>query len=121
MDEPEVAEFLKAKYGCSSAFEIDAVVRLRGLAAGAFEAAARRMGVAIGREREAVDLSIVFEDASFVSGGQEAPNLRLTWGGWQATSRLPEDTIASLSADKMEQAGRTLALALMVIGRDTSG
>ncbi|MHB0877051.1 MAG: ABC transporter permease subunit [Anaerolineae bacterium] len=138
MSEPEVAEFLKAKYGFSSAFEIDAVVRLRGLGAGSgeglaisaggnqrlagvFEAAARRMGVGIGRERETMDLGIVFEEADFVSGGQEAPSLRLTWNGWQATARLPEDALSSLSAEKLEQAGRTLALALMVIGRDTSG
>jgi len=47
------------------------------------------------------------------------PTVRLYWEGWQETSRRPEDTLENVSPDKLEQAGRTLALALMVLGRET--
>jgi hypothetical protein len=46
--------------------------------------------------------------------------VRLTWEGWQETSRRPEDTLENVSPDKLEQAGQTLALALMVLGRETA-
>lgn len=133
---PDVSKFLQAKRGFSTSFELEAVVELRGLGAGRgdglvlsaggstrladlFEASARRMGVKASRAEEPVDISIVFEDKSSIGGGQEAPNIRLSWEGWEATSRLPADTLETISEDKLERAGRVLALALMTMGRET--
>jgi len=133
---PEVARFLQAKLGFDTSFEIEAVVELRGLADGEgdglslsssgslrlsnlFEASARQMGVPVSRRKEPVDMSIVFEDKGPQVGGQEAPNVGLGWQGWEATSRLPADTAAAASANKLERAGRALALALMTLGRET--
>jgi ABC-type dipeptide/oligopeptide/nickel transport system permease component len=132
---PEIAKLLQAKYGFSTAFDLEAVVTLRGLGAGEgdglavstggslrladlFERSAHRMGVSTRRAEEAVDISIVFEDKSFTEGGQEAPNIRLSWDGWETTSRLPTDTLETISVDKLEQAGRALSLALMTLGRE---
>jgi hypothetical protein len=133
---PDVSKFLQAKRGFSTSFKLEAVVELRGLGAGQgnglvlsaggstrladlFEASARRMGVKASRAGEPVDISIVFEDKSSVGGGQEAPNIRMSWEGWEATSRLPADTLETISKDKLERAGRALALALMTMGRET--
>jgi peptide/nickel transport system permease protein len=133
---PEVDRFLQAKLGFATSFDIEAVVELRGLADGEgdglslsssgslrlsnlFEASAHRMGIPVSRRKEPVDISIVFEDKSLQSGGQEAPNIGLGWQGWEATSRLPADTLETVSADKLERAGRALALALMTLGRET--
>jgi len=130
---PEVERFLAAKYGFSTNLEIEAVVDLRGLGAGQgdlvisaggslrladlFEESARLMDVPVRRGGEAVDISIVFEEGSD-AGSQEAPRVGLSWEGWEATSRLPTDTPESVSADRLERAGRVLSLALMILGRE---
>jgi len=136
INRPEAAEFLKAKYGFSSAFDVEAVIRLRGLGAGQgdslalsaggsqrlanlFGAAARQMGVRASRAREPVDISTVFEAKSSRESAQEAPDISLSWQGWEETSRTPADTLETVSADRLEQAGRALALALMTLGRET--
>ncbi len=133
---PDISKFLDAKFGFSDAFDIEAVVHLRGLGAGIgeglavkaggstrlaelFERAAHQVGVDTTRTGEAVDLSIVFEDRGLNEGGQEAPQVELNWQGWEETSRLPVDTPESISPDKIEQSGRALSLALMVLGRET--
>jgi len=133
---PDVGRFLAAKYGFSANLEIEAVVDLRGLGAGEgddlvlsaggslrladlFEQSARRMDVPARRGGEAVDISIVFEERDRGAGGQEAPHIALSWDGWEATSRRPADTLESMSDDKLEQAGRALTLALMILGRET--
>jgi len=133
---PEVADFLKAKYGFSGSFDIEAVVEVRGVGTGQggglvisaggslrladlFETAARRMGVRAQRAREPVDISVVFEEKSYREGGQEAPRVGLSWAGWEETSRLPTDTLENVSADRLGWAGRTLTLALMILGRET--
>ena len=132
----EVATFLQAKQGFSTSFEVEAVVELRGLGAGQgdglvlsaggnlrlaglFEAAARWMGVDARRGGEAMDLSIVFEERGVLGSGQEAPHIGLSWEGWEATSRLPADRVDTVSAEKLERAGRALTLALMILGRET--
>jgi peptide/nickel transport system permease protein len=132
----DVSRFLQAKAGFATSFDVEAVVHLRGLGAGqgdhlqitaggnqrlasVFEAAARRSGAAIRRQEETVDISTVYaERYSLQGGGQEAPTIRLSWAGWDVDARTADDTMAQISAEKLEEAGRTLALALMVIGRE---
>ena len=133
---PEVSRFLQAKQGFADTFEIEAVVELRGLGAGQgdglilsaggskrladlSETSAQRMDVRVSRAREPLDISIIFEDKNVAEGGQEAPNIQLSWEGWEATSRLPTDTLDTISQDKLEQSGRALALTLMTLGRET--
>jgi len=133
---PEVSKFLQARRGFADSFEVEAVVELRGLGAGEgdslilsgdgskrltdlFNTSARRTGVPVGRAREQLDISIVFEDKTFDEGGQKSPNIHLSWEGWEATSRLPTDTLETISPEKLDQAGRALTLALMTLGRET--
>jgi hypothetical protein len=131
----DVDKFLQAKPGLATGLEVETIVHLRGLGAGEgdtliisatgsrrlaklFEESARRMGVPASQAEEAVDLSIVFEEKSRQERGQEAPEITLSWEGWESSSRTPVDTQETLSADRLEQAGRALTLALMVLGRE---
>jgi len=132
---PEGSEFLQAARNFSRSYEIEAVIRLRGLGAGdgsglalsgggnlrlinLFKDVARRTGGNARPVDELLDVGIIFHDRSFWEGGQEAPEISIAWEGWSATSGLTSDTSASLSSEKMEQAGRTLALGLMILGRE---
>ncbi len=132
---PEVFKLLQAKHGFASAFEIEAIIELRGLGAGSgeglelltsgslrlanlFEEAARHAGVRATRGGENVDMSVVFETGSARDSGEEAPRIGVTWEGWEATSRMETDTIDTISAEKLEQSGRAVSLALMIIGRE---
>jgi peptide/nickel transport system permease protein len=131
----EVEEFLRAKKGFSENFEVEAVVNLRGLGAGTgegvvisaggslrladlLERAAGQMGVSSRRSGDPIDISIVFEEKELGEEGQKAPDVGLSWEEWEAMSRTPADTIASISRDKLEESGRTLSLALMILGRE---
>lgn len=133
---PDVERFLEAKAGFSSSFDIEAVVDLRGVGAGAgdslivsaggsirladlLEQSARQVGANVRRGGEAVDISIIFEEKSAYEGGQEAPRVGLSWEGWRATAGTAADTLETISEEKLEQAGRALTLALMIMGRET--
>lgn len=135
VSQPDPSKLLQVKQGFSTAYTVEAVVQLRGLGAGTgdelalstsgsqrlanlFELAARQAGVSTTRVDEAVDLSLVFNDSRF-QRGQEAPQIGLSWAGWQASSGQPGDTVDTISAEKLEKAGRTLSLALMIMGRET--
>ncbi|MBS3784046.1 MAG: M20/M25/M40 family metallo-hydrolase, partial [Anaerolineae bacterium] len=132
---PDVERFLEAKQGFSSSFDIEAVVDLRGLGAGdgdgivisaggsarladLLKRCADMMGVKARRAGEAVDISIVFQDKSRQARGQKAPKVGLRWDGWEDTSFRPDDTVANLSQEKLERAGRVVSLALMTLGRE---
>jgi ABC-type dipeptide/oligopeptide/nickel transport system permease component len=133
--EPDVNRFFKARRALSN-LELEAVVRLRGVGGGTgerleiaaggsqrlarlFGEAARRMGVRSTRAKETMDISVIYRDSdSSPQGGTDAPSVRLFWEGWEQTSRTPADTLEKVSAENLEQAGRTLALALMVLGRE---
>ena len=82
------------------------------------ERAARWADVSTRRAHQPVDISIVFESRGVSQGGQEAPEIALNWEGWANTSRLPADGVDAISVSHLDQAGRTLALALMIMGRE---
>jgi ABC-type dipeptide/oligopeptide/nickel transport system permease component len=131
----DVSKFLQAKHGFSSNLEVKTIVHLRGLGAGEgealtlaasgnrriaalFQRAARQMGVRARPAKEPVDIGIVFEEKGAFEGGQEAPEIILYWENWEATARLSTDTLEAISTDKLDRAGRTLTLALMILGRE---
>ncbi len=133
---PDVEKFLRAKLGFASAYEVDAVVHLRGLGAkdgnqlllsasgslrlaNLFESAAKQMGVPTQRTGERVDISIVFADGMSIGGGDEAPHIGLFWEGWEITSRTLSDNLGYINRDHLEQAGEAISLALMILGRET--
>ncbi|GAP62316.1 hypothetical protein ARMA_0739 [Ardenticatena maritima] len=133
----EPSQFLKAKYGFDGTFQPEAVFHIGPVGDGTgnaleisaggserlarlVERAADLMNAPSARAREDVDLSIVFEERDFRVGGQEAPTVALAWQGWDATARTPADTIERLDVERLRHAGRTLALTLMIAGRETT-
>jgi hypothetical protein len=132
----EVEQFLVAKYGFSTSFEIDAVVELRGLGgsegsrlqivadgsqrlANLFESSARRMGVPVLMTGEQLEISRIFEDNDEYESGESTPRIELSWEGWDSSARLPEDDLFHISTENMESAGEAISLALMLLGRET--
>jgi hypothetical protein len=133
--QPDVSRFLKARPALSR-LELEAVIQLRGVGGGTgkrleiaaggsqrlaklLQSSARHVGVRTTRAREDVDISVIYrESGSSPQGGTDVPSVRLFWEGWEASSRMPADTLENVSAANLEQAGRTLAMALMVLGRE---
>ena len=131
---PDIRRFLQAKTGFAATFEPEAIIQLRGLGAGdgdrlqvsaagslrladLFEKSARQMGVKTKRPDENINIGLIYEDINpSTQGGQEAPVVRLTWEGWETTSRTQDDVPEAVNADFLEKAGRALALALMTLG-----
>jgi hypothetical protein len=132
---PEISRLLQAKRGFASAMVPEAIVHVRGVGGGSgdrlevsaggslrlaelFESAARKMGSGVKRGEQAIDISVIYEEGSPFDSGQDVPEVRLSWEGWSENARLPSDTLDNISADNLEDAGRTLALALMIMGRE---
>jgi peptide/nickel transport system permease protein len=134
---PDVARFLSARSGLMG-LEPEAIIDLRAVGGGSgrrlevsaagslrlaklMEDAARRVGLRTVRAREAIDLGVIYDEHSTQGQRiQEAPTVRLSWEGWQAYARLPSDTMEVVSPQQLEKAGRSLSLALMVLGRERS-
>ncbi len=130
--------FLKAKAGFLNAFDLDAIVFLRGLGTGeaevmtydsggnlrlanVFDDAAGRAGLKARAARDAVDLNVLYRTRQrtfFDSGGQVAPTIRISFKGWDAHSGLPSDTLETLHPDWMTKMGKALSTALMVMGQE---
>ncbi len=53
--------------------------------------------------------------AEGLEGGQQTPQIELSWQGWDVTA----DTLEAISVDKLKKSGRALSLALMILGRET--
>jgi ABC-type dipeptide/oligopeptide/nickel transport system permease component len=132
---PKISRLLQAKRGFQNAFDVVAVVDLRGLGAGSgegvdflsggslrlvelFDEAARRVGTRAARGGEAVDLGVVFDKGSQYDSGAEAPWIGVTWSGWEETAGTPADTLDRISAEKLERSGRCVTLGLMILGRE---
>ncbi|MCJ7824802.1 MAG: ABC transporter permease subunit [Anaerolineales bacterium] len=131
----DVKRFLDATYGFSSAYEIEAVVELRGLGASdgndlllasdgslrlaqLFQSVSRRLGVPAQIIREEIDLSLIFSAGSPLDSGEEAPRVRVYREGWDITSHTVADQLESISVESLEDAGRVISLSLMIIGRE---
>jgi ABC-type dipeptide/oligopeptide/nickel transport system permease subunit len=132
---PEISRFLQAKGGFATFLEPQAVVHVRGVGGGSgdaleisaggslrlvelFENAARKVGADVKRRDDPIDISVIYQEGSPYESGQDAPEVRLTWEGWAEHARLPSDTMDNISVDDLSDAGRTLTLALMIMGRE---
>jgi peptide/nickel transport system permease protein len=132
---PEVAKLLQAKAGFSGNFEVDAIINIRGLSsdqgdalelltAGSLrlgnllEDSARRFSVATVRGGEGLDPSVIYQTGSSYDSGEEASRIVVTWQGWEAYSNMNNDEIRFVSEEQLEQSGRTIAMAVMVAGRE---
>ncbi len=132
---PNVERFLQAKVGFATAFDLEAIIHLRGLGAGdgdrlevssggsyrlaeLFETAGGLVGVDVVRSDEPIDISVIFEDGSPSQSAQDAPEVRLSWEGWSDYARTPADTPDVVTTENLEKAGRVLVLALMQIGQE---
>lgn len=133
---PDFEDFLEGRIGFVTAFDVEAVVEVRGVGAGEgnellvssggslrladlFERAAGQIDAPIERARDPVNISIVFDENALFTQGQEAPQITMNWEGWDVTSHTMEDSYSTISAERLQEAGRTLALALMILGRET--
>jgi hypothetical protein len=132
---PEISRFLQAKVGFATSLEPEAVVYVRGVGGGSgdsleisaggslrlvelFESSARRMGADVKRRDDPIDISVIYDEGSPLESGQDAPEVRLSWEGWTENARLASDAMERISEESLEDAGRTLALALMTMGRE---
>ena len=130
----DVERFLGAKTGFLDNFEIEGAIILRGHGkgdggpllisgggstrlAGLMERAARQTGMEARRTGTPVDLGVVFEEGEELVG-QEVPHVTVSWGESQVISSTPGDLAQQVSATQLEKVGRTLSLALMIIGRE---
>ncbi len=135
--EPDINMFLQASPSFLK-FQLEAIIQLRGLGGGSgdrliisaegstrlanvAEKAARQVGARVKRADENIDIGLIYDEGSnFLESGQDAPILRMYWEGWDEYARLPEDTRARLSPQAIEDAGKTLAMTLMILGRETN-
>jgi len=86
-----------------------------------FEKSANQMGVKTVRRDDDIDISVIYGGSmSYRERGQEAPIVRLYWEGWEDLSRTSDDLLNTISLKSMKEAGRTLALSLMILGRETN-
>jgi peptide/nickel transport system permease protein len=135
VSKPEISKLLETKFGFSEAFEVEAVIDIRGIGTQTgeeliigtggsarlgtlFEESARRLGVPARRADEGLDISIVFGSGSRRESGQEAPSVTIRWEGWEWYSQTMRDTPAAISVEHLEQAGEVVTLSLMVLGRE---
>jgi hypothetical protein len=83
------------------------------------EIAAKQIGVDVYRIKKAVDIGLVYDETNaFLKKGQEVPVIRIYWDGWEMYSKSPEDTISKISKEHLSEAGKTISLALMIMGRE---
>ncbi len=134
--DPDVNSFLQAKTGFTN-FDIEAIVHLRGVGSGQgdrieisaggslrlaelFEEAAQQMGVETVRKDEGIDMNLIYNTSNpFLQGGVEAPVVRMFWDGWEEDSIMPTDTYQNIRVKNLTDAGKTLSMALMILGRET--
>lgn len=134
--QPEIAKFLQTKYGFSSTLETEAVIEIRGVGAGSgnqlllstegslrlgdlFESSAKRLGVPVSRAENQLDLSVLFEeDVNPQASGDEAPIVGVFWDQWWETGGTAADNMETIDISKLDQSGKVITLASMVVGHE---
>ena len=132
----DVEQFLKAHPGFSTEFNLEAVLNIGAVGGGGgdglqiaaggslrladlFEKTARQFGVKVERVEEQIDIGVIYDEGgSFTASGQEAPTVFIRREGWETSARTAADTISAISDENLSAAGRTLAMTLMILGRE---
>jgi hypothetical protein len=107
---PDPQKLLQARRGFKDTLELEAVIHLRGLGAGEgnglalstggsqrlanlFESSAGWAGLPTTRVDEAVNLGDLLDNNFRRGGGQDAPQIELSWQGWGTTRGTPADVV----------------------------
>jgi len=130
---PEVERYLQAKQGFASAFQIDGVVYLRGMAVGQetlaiwsdgktdlaklLETASHLTGMDTERVGGAPDMNIFVPGANEKALTAKIDQVGISRQGWERSARLATDSVTFLRAPDLESAGRAITLGLMILGR----
>lgn len=133
---PEVRRYLDARVGFDEAFDIQAVIYLRGLGAGGdrmsvwspgksglaklMESAAQLTGMRTERMSGNPDMNVFVPGGSEAAGEEEFPQVGVSRQGWQKTAHLPNDSLTFVTPGRLEETGRAISLGLMIIGRERS-
>ena len=132
--EPSVATFLSAKPGFDVAYNVVAVIDLRGLGGGTgeeillqssderilsvFKKTARQLGLKVKIEDQIGNFNYYVTPTHGLEPGFQVPALGLSYAGWAESARTPEDRLELVSPGKLRDVGELLTLSLMIIGRE---
>jgi hypothetical protein len=128
----DVERFLRARRGFIGAYRVVAVVELIGVGAGEedrilldrstsdrmtelFQKAARRVGV----ETTTRGRGIHDDYSLYPYPDGDLAQITLTWEGSGARAHTSVDTVENIDSEKLSKMGRTAALGLMVLARET--
>jgi ABC-type dipeptide/oligopeptide/nickel transport system permease subunit/ABC-type lipoprotein export system ATPase subunit len=136
----DVERFLRARQGFIGAYRVVAVVELMGVGAGQgekilldrstsdrltelFQKAAKQLGPILSKV-EGVETTTrgegIHDDYSlYPYPSSSLAQITLTWEGSGLRAHTPADTVESIDPEKLSKIGRTAALGLMVLARET--
>ena len=131
--EADVDRFMRAKRGFIGAYRVAAIVELIGVGAGEgeeilldrstsdrlkelFQKAARRVGV----EATTRGRGIHDDYSLYPYPDGKLAQITLTWEGSGLHAHTPRDTVENIDPEKLRKMGRTAALGLMVLTRETN-
>jgi Zn-dependent M28 family amino/carboxypeptidase len=127
----DLAGFLEARIGFAESFTVVAALQLEGVGAGDGDglalqrATSERLGEAVlkaaRRVRAPVSLrgrGLHGDETLWPIVDASVPSITLTWDGSYKVAHRPEDASGIIDPEKLDQAGKTAALALMVLAGD---
>ena len=129
---PSFWNMLRGRVGWVERYRISAVVELKGVGAGTGETlliqrstsgrltnvlqqAAKR--IKVNTSTLGVPIHGVFSSL-YTRQAEKVPYVSITWEGSYITALTPQDTIDGIQADKLRDAGRVAALAVMYLGHE---
>ncbi len=131
---PDVERFIGAKFGSTTSFNQEAFIFLRGLGAGdgsglnlaaggnlrlaqLFERSAGQFWTSTRRQNTPVTLDAIFGNPNQALT-TDAPTITLSWRGSNETLGTPFDTPDIIDPAKLQEAGQTISLGLLIMGRE---
>jgi hypothetical protein len=134
---PDPNRFLQGRSTFANAFQVEAVIYLRGLGTGSatldvwtteesaqsdvaklLETAAHLNDVETRRARGLPAMSIYLPATDTAVPDVGAPQVGLSMQGWERNARLSSDSLQFLSQEGLTESGRSLSLGLMILGRE---
>lgn len=134
---PDPNRFLQGRSTFANAFQVEAVIYLRGLGGGShtldvwtteagaqsdlaklLETTAHLNDVETRRARGLPAMSIYLPATDTAVPDIGAPQVGLSMQGWERNARLSSDSLQFLSQEGLTEAGRSLSLGLMILGRE---